>query len=184
MFTNESLDANVPVSPRCCIFVGFVLSFLIVPAPAITFTALLASDNLPPGPAEPLSDTHAAIFAYAFHLEFLILAIRQTGRKRNYGAGSCLVAARRCVRACTCEACVRVISPMFHLHVCGAEIPSEEQTKGKKMGSLCKLTSNNKHRYELMNLGAQCGLGCEHLLKGPPTSPRPRHQEQIQVTFE
>lgn len=32
----------------------------------------------------------------------------------------------------------------------------------KKMGSLCKLTSNNKHRYELMNPGAKCGLsaGC------------------------
>lgn len=31
VFTNESLDANVPVSPRRCIFVWFVL-FLIVPA--------------------------------------------------------------------------------------------------------------------------------------------------------
>lgn len=107
-----SLDANVPVSPCCCVFVWFVLSFLIVPAlaahaPAITFTALLASDNLPPRPAEPLSDTHAALFAYAFHLEILILAIRQTGRKRNYGAGSCFVAARRGARARVRHVCVR-----------------------------------------------------------------------------
>lgn len=61
---------------------------------AITFTALLASDNLPPPSlmhtnrnAETLSDVHTPLFAYAFHLEIVVLVIRRVGRKHNYGAG-------------------------------------------------------------------------------------------------
>lgn len=45
--------------------------------------------------AGTLSDVHAALFAYGFHLEIVVLIIRRAGRKRNYGAGFRLVTARR-----------------------------------------------------------------------------------------
>lgn len=56
---------------------------------AITFTALLASDNLPPPSpmhtnrnAETLSDVHTPLFAYAFHLEIVVFG-NQTGREET-----------------------------------------------------------------------------------------------------
>lgn len=87
---------------------------------AITFTAQLASDYLPLAhrntKKQKCSQIHnAALFAYRFHLEIVILVIRQTERKHNYGTGFYLVTARACecvcvraqgcVRACSCDKC-------------------------------------------------------------------------------
>lgn len=82
---------------------------------AITFTAQLASDYLPLAhrntKKQKCSQIHnAALFAYRFHLEIVILVIRQTERKHNYGTGFHLVTARACECVCVCvraQGCVR-----------------------------------------------------------------------------
>lgn len=103
MQTSRSPPAVVYLCDLFFLFIFFNCSR----SSAITFTALLASDNLPFCPAETLSDTHTALFAYGFHLEIVVLAIRQTGRKRNYGAGLRSMTARRCERAHVRHVCMR-----------------------------------------------------------------------------
>lgn len=96
-----------------CTCVIFVPS-LAARSAAIAFTALLASDNLPPPSlmhgntdGETLSDVHALLFAYSFHLEIVVLVIRRAGRKCNYGAGFRLVTGRHWERARVRHGCMR-----------------------------------------------------------------------------
>lgn len=95
----------------CVIFFFFYVPSLAARSTAITFTALLASDNLPPpslmhGNRNPLRRTRT-LFAYGFHLEIVVLVIRQAGRKRNYRGGFRLVTARRRERARVRHVCLR-----------------------------------------------------------------------------
>lgn len=120
--------------------VSLIVPSLSLCSTAITFTAQLASDYLSlthrNTNTEILTDTHTALFAYCFHLEIVILVIRQTERKHNYGTGFHLVTARlcECMRAC---ACVYVISAMFLCQNCVAE-NVRMQCINKHQGSLCK----------------------------------------------
>lgn len=93
--------------------VSLIVPSLTLCSTAITFTAQLASDYLSLAHrntnTEILTDTHTALFAYRFHLEIVILVIRQTERKHNYGTGFHLVTARLCgclcARMCVCDKC-------------------------------------------------------------------------------
>lgn len=93
--------------------VSLIVPSLTLCSTAITFTAQLASDYLSLAHrntnTEILTDTHTALFAYRFHLEIVILVIRQTERKHNYGTGFHLVTARLCegmwACMCVCDKC-------------------------------------------------------------------------------
>ncbi len=86
--------------------VSLIVPSLTLCSTAITFTAQLASDYLSLAHrntnSEISTDTHTALFAYCVHLEIVILVIRQTERKHNYGTGFHLVTARLCGCMCAC----------------------------------------------------------------------------------
>lgn len=98
--------------------VSLIVPSLTLCSTAITFTAQLASDYLSLAHrntnAEMLTDTCATSFAYHFHLEIVILVIRLTERKHNYGTGFHLVAARLCECICASK-CMCVMDDIFTL---------------------------------------------------------------------
>lgn len=92
--------------------VSLIVPSLKLCSTAIAFTAQLASDYLSHTHRNKNTEMHTAIFAYRFHLEIVILVIRQTERKHNYGTGF------HSVTACVCV-CVR--DAMFLCQTCVVE---------------------------------------------------------------